>query len=192
MKKLFQKILLALSLFLLLEKESIASSEKLSEDDSIYGLSIHLTDQDGKKLGLDVYKGQYVVMSLFYASCNYTCPILIDALKKMDAALDEKTRLKTRILLISFDPENDTPAVLKKLALQHKLDLSRWKLASPEKNEVRDIAALLGFTYRSIPEGGFNHTSGVTLLNPLGIPLLQEEGLARIAELIPEKLKKEF
>ncbi len=188
----FTGLALLLFLSLVLSSNSGHTSSTTLPQESIYDLTAHLTDQDGKQISLDTYRGNLVVVSMFYASCNYSCPLLLDALKKMDAKLTESTRKKVRVLLITFDPENDTPSVLKKLAQDHKLDLSRWKLAAPAHDEVRDIAALLDYTYRSIPTGGFNHSSSITLLDATGIPILHEEGVMNAAEAVVEKLKKDF
>lgn len=177
-----RKFLTLFSFFLFFSTSAIAN-------ETLYDYTAHLVDQNGKTVGLDVFRGHPVVISMFYASCNYTCPLLINALKKLDAQLDKNARANTRILLISFDPENDTPKVLADLAAKNNLDLDRWKLVSPAKKEVRDLAALLEFSYRAIPGGGFNHTSSLTLLDPLGAKTLHEEGLSDGVESIIQKLK---
>ncbi|OGQ07051.1 MAG: hypothetical protein A3G32_03645 [Deltaproteobacteria bacterium RIFCSPLOWO2_12_FULL_40_28] len=161
------------------------------QGNSLYDYQTILTDQDGKQMDFNVFQGHPVVVSMFYASCDYSCPLFIDVLKKMDSKLDSKIRDKIRILLISFDPAHDTSVVLYKLAKQHHLDLSRWKLVFPSKNHVRDLAALLNYTYRPLPDGGFNHTSAITLLDERGVILHSEEGLQNAANSIVEILKKQ-
>lgn len=170
----------------------IASLPVIAADASLYEFPAHLTDQDGKKVGLDVFSGHPVIVSMFYASCNYTCPILIEALKNLDSKLDPQIRKEVRFLLISFDPEHDTPAILKKLATDSKVDLAHWKFTAPSKNEVRDIAALLNMTYRSSPDGGFNHTSSITLLDSFGSIIAQEEGPLQATDTMMTHLKKFF
>lgn len=167
------------------------TSAKNAEENSLYDYQTILTDQDGKTIGLNIFQGHPVVTSMFYASCDYSCPLLIEILKKIDSQLDSKIREKVRILLISFDPTNDTAAVLHKLTKQHHLDLSRWKLVSPSKDHVRDLAALLHYTYRPLPAGGFNHTSSITLLDETGMILHSEEGLQNAANSIVGILKKQ-
>lgn len=181
------KTLKQLLIFILLLVPTLPA---VASEGSFYELSSQLTDQDGKKVGIDIFKGHPVVVSMFYSSCNYTCPILIDSLKKLDSKLDANTREKVRILLISFDPQNDTPAALKKLALNSDIDLKRWKLVSPAPDQVRDIAAVLHFTYRQMAEGGFNHTSSLTLLDDSGKIIVQEEGTVQAAESMILHLKK--
>lgn len=178
-------IFLFVAMFFLAGSDAVRSAAG-----SLYDLPVTLVDQDGQKVGLDVFKGSPVVTSLFYSSCNYSCPILIDSLKKMEAGLPAAVRARTRFLLISFDPAHDTPAVLKKLAADHRLDLTRWKLVSPPSDRVRDIAALLDTSYRALPGGGFNHTSGLTLVDHAGAIVIQEEGPAQAAPSIAARLAK--
>lgn len=196
-EKYIMKFLKHILIFILLLISSSLSSVTTAADasanaGSLYDMTAHLTDQDGKKVGLDVFSGHPVLVSMFYASCNYTCPILIDALKNLDSKLDPQLRKEVRFLLISFDPEHDTPPVLKKLAMDHTIDLTRWKFTAPDASEVRDIAALLSSTYRALPDGGFNHTSSMTLLNPLGSIIAQEEGSREAANSMLAQLKKFF
>jgi protein SCO1/2 len=73
-----------------------------------------------------------------------------------------------RFLLISIDPDRDTVANLNALAASRKLDTSRWTLARTDATSVRKIAAVLGIQYRRLPDGGYNHSSIVTLLTPEG------------------------
>lgn len=155
---------------------------------SLYFYDNKLTDQNGKEFSLDDLKGHIVVATMFYASCNYSCPILISELKKMETSLKPEALKNVKILLISFDPENDTPAKLKEVFAQHKLDETRWKFASPPKDEVRTIASLLGISFRKSPDGEFNHNTVITILDEEGVPVLTQEGLSGAAKNLSEKI----
>jgi cytochrome oxidase Cu insertion factor (SCO1/SenC/PrrC family) len=45
--------------------------------DSIYELSAVLVDQGGTRVGLDLFRGHPVLISMFYASCGDACPLLV-------------------------------------------------------------------------------------------------------------------
>ena len=66
--------------------------------DSIYQLAVPLTDQDGRSFTLDSRRGQPMLVSMFYTSCQFVCPMLIDALRDTEAQLDagERARLSVR------------------------------------------------------------------------------------------------
>lgn len=155
---------------------------------SLYFYDNTLTDQDGKKVTLDVFKGSHVVAAMFYASCNYTCPVLISELKKMEAALKPEALKNVKILLITFDPEKDTPQKLKEVFTKHNLAETRWKLVSPPKEDVRTLASLLGVSFRKTPDGEYNHNTIITILDAEGVPVFTQEGLKEAGKNLSEKL----
>lgn len=143
----------------------------------IYDLPVTLTDQDGNQIDLHVFRGNPVVISMFYASCPYACPTLISDIKRLERQLDEPTRNRTRVLLVSFDPERDVPTKLKALCRQHKLDEKRWRLTSAPAERVRELAAVLGIKYRPLKDGEFNHSSVISMLDENGKLIARVEGL---------------
>jgi protein SCO1/2 len=139
-------------------------------DRSIYALPMTLTDQDGQKVGLDVFRGRPTFIGMFYSTCPSACPLLVSAIKRVMSGLglDAGTDAEVRVLLVSFDPETDTPDVLRAVVAHRELD-ARWKLASAPPDQVRELAALLGIQYRRLPDGkGFSHTSTIVLLDREG------------------------
>jgi hypothetical protein len=91
-------------------------------DTSIYALSAKLTDQHGQTIGLDVHRGHPVLVAMFYASCPNVCPLLISDLRRLEARLEATRRSQLRILLVSIDPDRDTPEVLSALAERSEVD----------------------------------------------------------------------
>jgi protein SCO1/2 len=155
------------------------SAHAASPSDSIYQLNSQLTDQSAKPIGLNVYAGHPVLVSMFYADCPNACPLLIEAIRATEAALPAKQRDQLRVLLISLDAENDTPESLNALATQRHVDLKRWSLAHGDETTIRRIAAVLHIQYRKLPDGGFNHSSVITLLDKNGAIVKQTSLLAK-------------
>jgi protein SCO1/2 len=145
-----------------------ALAKESDPPDSIYQLEAHLTDQAGRTQGLDLYRGTPVLVTMFYGSCQATCPLIIDTLRATERELAPAQRANLRVLLISFDPERDTPEALGRIATERHIDTSRWTLATTGTETVRDIAALLDVQYRRLPGGEFNHSTVITLLSPRG------------------------
>ncbi|WP_129645465.1 SCO family protein [Peristeroidobacter agariperforans] len=135
---------------------------------SIYQVAAALADQSGVLRRMDVYQGHPVLVTMFYGSCPMACPLLIDTLRATERAAPASERSQLRLLLISIDPERDTVANLKALGESRKLDPTRWTLARTDAASVRKIAAVLGIQYRKLPDGGYNHSSIVTLLDANG------------------------
>jgi protein SCO1 len=135
---------------------------------SVYQLDAALADQRGALRRMDVYRGHPVLVTMFYGSCPMACPLLIDTLRAIERAAPPTERSQLRFLLISIDPERDTVANLQALSESRKLDASRWTLTRTDAPSVRKIAAVLGIQYRKLPDGGYNHSSIVTLLDADG------------------------
>lgn len=136
--------------------------------DSLYQLKAPLTAQSGQTVPFDVQRGHPVLVSMFYASCPYMCPMLISGIQDYEKHLDAAARSRLRVLMVSFDPRRDTPPALLHLATAHRADLNRWVFAAAGEGDVRKIAALLGIEYRQLPGGDFDHSTIITLLDADG------------------------
>lgn len=158
----------------------LATAQAADPPGSIYQLDAKLTDQSGAAIGLDAYRGRPVLVTMFYATCPAACPLLIDTLRAVERTLDKGQLGTTRVLMISIDPERDTPAALAELARARRIDLSRWTLATTDAATVRKIAALLSIQYRQLPGGEFNHSSVITVLSPEGEIVTQSALLGKV------------
>lgn len=162
----------------LLLAQSLASAPPDSlPGDSVYRIEAELTDQSGRVLAFAETAGEVRLTSLFYASCGYVCPLLIEQIRGIEAALDSEQKQRLRVLLISLDPERDTPAALAELARKRKLDLQRWTLARPLPADLRKLAAVLGVQYRRQDDGEVNHSTVISLLDAQGRILAQTRKL---------------
>ncbi|HTH78888.1 MAG TPA: SCO family protein [Ramlibacter sp.] len=131
---------------------------------SIYKLDAKLTDQDGREFDLASLRGQPVLASMFYSSCQMVCPMIFETIHSTLKALPEAERKDVRVLMVSFDPPRDTVAVLKETAAKRNCD-SQWTLARSDETTVRKVAAVLGVQYRKLADGEFNHSTQLALLD---------------------------
>ena len=160
--------LLAIALLMLAALPSAEAAPPALPRDSVYQLAAPLTDQAGRRLALADKRGTAQVAVMFYSSCTFSCPTIIDTLLDLDRQLKPEERKRLGVLMISFDPQRDTPAALKATADKRGLDLTRWTLAQPQPADVRAIAGLFGVRYRKLADGDFNHTGGLVLLDAEG------------------------
>ena len=143
--------------------------------DSIYQLPVQLTDHAGRTRGWANLRGKARLVGMFYTSCQYICPLIVDSGRAIEKQLTPTERARLGVVLISMDPERDTPAALKQVVDQRKLDVARWTLASPPAGEVREVAGVLGIRYRPLADGEFNHTSALVLVDADGRILARTE-----------------
>ena len=134
--------------------------------DSVYQLAATLTNQDGHAAPWAARRGTPQIVSMFYSSCTMVCPMIIDTMKATRRAAGDPAALG--LLAISFDPARDNTDALRRYAAAHRLDLRWWTLAHASPGDTRSIAALLGVQYRPLPDGDFNHSSVLLLLDADG------------------------
>ena len=113
------------ALFALLALWVLTAAAATDPSKSLYQLKAPLVSQDGRAIGLDVYRGQPVLVTMFYASCQATCPLIIDTLRAVEKRSSPDQQKNLRVLLVSIDPDRDTPEALAATAKQRGLDTSR-------------------------------------------------------------------
>ena len=134
---------------------------------SVYQLSVPFTDQRGNTSTLADWRGKPVMITMFYSSCQFVCPRIVEALKRTEESLGPQ-RAPVPVLMVSFDPERDDVAALKAMAEERHIDSRFWTLARTDARNVRKLAAMLGIQYRQLPSGEFNHSSAIILLDAEG------------------------
>jgi len=138
-----------------------------------------LTDQDGKKISIKDYRGKALAITFIYARCPLPDYCIRMSMHFSDLARqlnnDPELKDKIRLLSISFDPENDTPAKLRSygagyLGNQDPSDFTVWQLAVGTDAEVKKIADFFGLDYR-VDENNktqINHNLRTAVISPEG------------------------
>lgn len=131
-----------------------AKSERLREGDSVPRFI--LTTEVGQDITPDSYKGRPWIVTFIFTRCavpNF-CPLMAKNFATLQNAL--KTgggRLaEARLLSISFDPEFDTPAVLKEYAQAEGADSKIWTFATGDPAEIARLTKQ--FAVHTTPEAG--------------------------------------
>lgn len=161
--------------------ERAANAHVLAAVDVVRGVSIYdlrspYVDQSGQPTHIDRHRGHPTLIAMFYGSCPSACPKLIGNLKKIEGALSPSARDGLRVLLVTIDPENDTPEALRGVVSRYALDTARWSLLTGKDDDIRDAAAVLGIQYRQA-DGSINHSSVITLLDREGRVDARYDGL---------------
>lgn len=156
--------------------------------DSIYQVKSSWVDQTGKKIELASLSGKPVVISMIYLSCTFSCPTTVQHMKELQKLLPESLKHEVQFVLVSFDGEHDTPAVMRKYAEKHQLAFPQWRfITSKNEADVRELASLIDFKYKKIGDGDFEHSFGIIALDASGRVLgstigatMKEQDLVRL------------
>lgn len=158
------------------ENTEQTAQNKENADNSIFLLDSKWQNQDAEELQLKDLKGKNLVMVMIFTSCRTACPILVGDMKKIHAKI-EKNKLKdTSLVLISIDPTNDTPEVLKKFAAERNMDSEPWIFLRSDEESTREFANVLAVKYKKISPIEFSHSNIISVFNRNGELVSQEEG----------------
>src|SRR5690554_610544 len=159
----------------------LAMTESVS-DDSLHQLPILWQDQRSQSLALNDFSGQAVIVTMIYANCQTACPVLVEDVKRIYHSLEDEHQADTRVLVVSFDAQRDTPEVLQNFAHNMGADRPGWHFVTGDQNDIRTIASVLGIRYREKSDGGFDHSNVIAVLNRRGEIVGRQEGLMQSPE----------
>ncbi len=182
-------LLTALVLPLLNMSNAKSPDGNLLPPNSVYHLQVPVEDQFGEITKLDRYKGHPVLITMFYASCPHVCPLLISTIKLTESKLSAEQRADLRVLTISIDPERDTPEKMLETMERHSVEASRWSMVRPQPGDLRTIAGVFGVKYKQLPNGEFNHTTRIILLDREGTQIASTGQLGRHDALFLEAIE---
>lgn len=72
-----------------------------------------LVDQDGQSVALDSLKGKWTLLFFGYTFCPDICPTTLAQLRQIKSELPKGAVDQLRVVLVSVDPNRDTPQQLK-------------------------------------------------------------------------------
>lgn len=168
-----------------------ASQNKEISDLSIYNLPSEWTNQDGKNMELKSLKGNVLVMVMIYTSCKSACPRLVADMRDIETKLDQQTKKNVKLILVSIDPKTDTPERLKSFAIENKMNQDPWIFLRSTEENTREFAAVLAVNYKKISPIDFTHSNIISVFNPEGELVFQQEGLGVNNEKTIEKINEE-
>ena len=161
-----------------------ASEPAALPGDSVYQFRAELADAAGNAVEWQDLRGRPRIATMFYASCRYACPLVIDSLRSIERQLPAAERDQLGIVLITMDPQRDTPKALAGVVSERRLDPARWRLLRPQPADLRGLAGVLGIRYRATGNGEFNHSNALVLLDPEGRVLARTERLGADAAFV--------
>lgn len=129
-----------------------------------------LLDQMGQQVNADTFRGQWDLVFFGFTNCPDICPTTLQVLANAKRELVEAgAKTLPRIVLVSVDPERDTPQLLGRYVDYFGADNLG---VTGEIAGVTTLTAALGIYFEKAPtaDGGYsvNHTAAVLVINPDG------------------------
>jgi protein SCO1/2 len=130
------------------------------------------TNQNGKHISLKQYAGKVLLVTFIYTRCPFPdfCPRMSANFAEAHKQLAANPNV--HLLSLSFDPQHDTPKVLRDygFSVAHTHDpalFTRWEFAAPTAADLPKIAGFFALTVK--PEGGLiTHTLSTAVIGPDG------------------------
>ncbi len=136
--------------------------------------SVTLVDQDGRRFRLADLRGKALALTFIYTRCPLPdyCPLMMKNFQRAEALLvaDPVLRAGSRLLTVSFDPQHDTPQLLRRFGAGFQVTdppFTHWTLATGEAQAIRTLGEALELSY--VEESRtFTHNLRTAVVGPDG------------------------
>lgn len=125
-----------------------------------------LITEDAQAFGLSDFEGAYHLLFFGFASCPDICPNTLLQLARVYRDLPQSIQQQLNVVLVSVDPERDTPAKLRAYVKNFHTDFRA--LTGPEA-AIADLSGQAGIAYMKVDlDEGYtvDHSAALVLLNP--------------------------
>lgn len=168
---------------------TFSGNKELIQKNSIFNLkSVWLTPEN-KSVQFSDFDQKKTLLSFVYTSCAHSCPFTIQTIEEVLNEAKAKGK-DVQIVLITLDPKRDTPESNKKYLRKRHLNVDQWTILSGKTDEqIRELAAVLGFSYKDLGDGEFSHANNLYLFSKEGVLLNKLEGLSSPKDKLIQSIK---
>ncbi|TGV02391.1 SCO family protein [Flavivirga rizhaonensis] len=146
-------------------------------DESIFNLTTTWNTEEDEAIQLEDLKGKTLVLVMIYTTCKAACPRLVADMRNIEKQIPENQLKDLQFVLVSIDPETDTPERLKSFAIENHMDRLHWTFLQGTESSVREFANVLAVKYKQISPMDFSHSNIISVFNSGGELMHQQEGL---------------
>lgn len=127
---------------------------------------VTLEDQDGNTFSLQDYQGKLLAVDFIFTRCTTLCRSMGMIFKQIrDQIPQESLGRDFSLISISFDPEHDDPANLKKYGETYGADGKIWRIARvSDKAQLNSLLDAFGIVVIPDEFGGFEHNAALHLV----------------------------
>lgn len=159
------------------QTSKIISDENEISETSIFNLTTNWNTEEGSAIQLNELKGKTLVMVMIYTTCKAACPRLVADMRNIEKQIPELNLENVQFVMVSIDPETDTPKKLKEFAIENQMNGEQWTFLQGSVTGVREFANVLAVKYKEISPMDFSHSNIISVFNTEGELVHQQEGL---------------
>jgi protein SCO1/2 len=137
-----------------------------SSDPSLYARRWTWTDELGKSVQLDRWRGKPLVVTAVFTTCKATCPRTIERLRKVHARFLAERR-DAKFVLVTLDPANDTPERMRRFKAEQGLPAS-WTFLAGDKGQTRELLEMLGIHLMNLDDH-IMHDGAIVVFDERGV-----------------------
>ena len=138
-------------------------------------------NQDSVKVEFPkIIQGKITLLAMVYTHCPDICPMTTHNMYLVQERLPRDLIDKVKFVIISFDPNRDTPSVLKKFAELRDLDFNYWTLLSGNEQNTKEV--MLKFDVKAITADSTYDNDGelsYSMIHTDRISLIDQDGKLR-------------
>ena len=129
------------------------------------------TNELGQAVSINDFRGQALAITFFYTRCPLPeyCPRLSMNFKQASQKLATMTNAPTNwhFISVSFDPQADTPQILKSYGQRYEYDPAHWSFFTGPQDKIAALASGSGIKYE-LDAGTINHNFRTLIIDPEG------------------------
>jgi protein SCO1/2 len=154
---------------------SMNRREYLREGD--YVPNFAMIDQHGNFLQIRELRGNAFILNFIFTRCKVAtmCPASTTRMSKLQDVSSEASLENVRFVTVTFDPEFDSPGIMRSYGKNYSLDNENFHLLTSTQETVDDLLRLFGIL--TVEEDGtINHTMATLLIDANGRIAFRKEG----------------
>ncbi|AGL81877.1 protein SCO1/2 [Pseudomonas protegens] len=132
--------------------------------------AVKMVDQDGQPVVIDELKGKWSLLFFGYTFCPDICPTTLAQLRQIKSELPKEAVDKLQVVLVSVDPNRDTPQQLKQYLGYFDKDFKGLTASSVE--DLQKLANAVSIPFipadTSKPNYTVDHSGNLAVIGPDG------------------------
>jgi protein SCO1/2 len=166
-----KKFLFLLSISILIN----GCGNKFELKENVTAKDLSFVNQDSLEINYpEIIKNKIAVIGFIYTHCPDICPMTTHNMQLAEEQLSGDELKNVKFILFTFDPERDSPNVLKKYAFVREMNMKHWELLTGNKNNIDSLLKIFNIkafhddtTYNKMGEASYFiiHTDRISLVD---------------------------